>query len=410
MFFSVGLSLVFIWVWSSFPLFFQTYWQQSWSDEWCNIGITKTLWSCRGDGGGTRWGDKTEEPREKISGVERKGSVCRSVIAPLSVLAVGYAGFNTQSLVEILWLYAMNVYRWTGAVDQDYQSIYIANVCQCRTALMDIMGSLSCFGSWLLLSIWRIIVSLFRRRRWSLIWKRSTPSPMQEKFFSLNPIVEFVKSLMKLFLLGYIVWKIVGNQWTTFPTLLKCTYTGFIFITQNCLGHLWDVFRWSGIAIFDFGYQWYDNRKNWWWVVKRSKLRWKIRMGIPRWAQQRKRANSDYRQPLVKDSDRLMWLSLIQLTSPLLFDMTNQRRMPYGCCKGCGFPCSEIDCWQISTNTNVENPPFTWFVFSNEGHQIHPDFCAAVAEVLAMIYRRRQQHTNLLCKGIETCNSIIHCE
>ena len=156
-------------------------------------------------------------------------------------------------------------------------------------------------------------------------------SNAKEKFFSLNPIVEFVKSLMKLFLLGYIVWNVVGSQWTTFPTLLWSTPIQALSLLHETV---WDIF-WGCIpmiiviAIFDFGYQWYDNRKEL--MMSRQELKDEMKNtdGNPEVkAQQRKRAHQRLQATIKQKRFRpLMWLSSIRLTSLLPFDMTSQRLM-----------------------------------------------------------------------------------
>ena len=91
-------------------------------------------------------------------------------------------------------------------------------------------------------------------------WKKADPiTNAKEKNFSLKPIVEFVKSILKLFLLGYIVWRVVGINGCYCLVLSGCNLSGIgnlhelVLSILGCMPMI--------ITIDDFGYQWYDNRK-----------------------------------------------------------------------------------------------------------------------------------------------------
>ena len=214
-------------------------------------------------------GDKTEEPSEKkIREAKEKGQFAKSKeFSPLSVLAVGYSGFLvlSPSWGSAHTVFSTNTYRWTAAVEEDYRSALLQMCANAMQHLWDIMGVP-------FIVFWIFVVALNMAHNRFIIPKEALKfdikkidpiSNAKEKFFSLNPIVELFKSLLKLFLLGYIVWKVVGSQWTTFPTLLWSTPAQALLLLHETV---WDIF-WGCmpmiivIAIFDFGYQWYDNRK-----------------------------------------------------------------------------------------------------------------------------------------------------
>ena len=353
-------------------------------------------------------GDKTEEPSEKkLRESKEKGQFAKSrEFAPLSVLAVGYAGFLTlsPSWGDSHQLYAINVYRWTGAVEQDYQSAILQMCANAMQHLWDLMGVP-------FVLFWFVVVALNMAHHRFIIPKEALKfdlkkidpiSNAKEKFFSLNPIVEFVKSLMKLFLLGYIVWKIVGSQWTTFPTLLWATPAQALSLLHETV---WDIF-WGCIpmivviAIFDFGYQWYDNRKKLMMSRQEIKDEMKNTDGNPEVkAQQRKRAQQRLQATISKKipTADVVVVNPTHFAVALRYDKS-EADAPVVVAKGVDFLALRIrllaDQHEIPI---VENPPLARGLYfqTKEGHQIHPDFYAAVAEVLAMIYRRRQQHTNL---------------
>ena len=352
-------------------------------------------------------GDKTEEPSEKkLREAREKGQFAKSrEFAPLSVLAVGYAGFLTlsPSWGTAHTDFTTNTFRWTGAVEQDYRSAILQMSANAMQHLWDIMGIP-------FILFWFLVVALNMAHNRFVIPKEALKfdlkkidpiSNAKEKFFSFNPLVELVKSLMKLFLLGYIVWRIVGSQWVNFPTLLWST-------PQQTLQHLhntvWDVF-WGCIpmiiviAILDFGYQWYDNRKKLMMSRQEIKDEMKNTEGNPEVkAQQRKRAQQRLQATISKNVPKadVVVVNPTHFAVALRYDKA-EADAPVVVAKGVDFLALRIRLLADQHDVPiVENPPLARGLYfqTKEGHQIHPDFYAAVAEVLAMIYRRRNQQGN----------------
>lgn len=353
-------------------------------------------------------GDKTEEPSErKLRESREKGQFAKSKeFAPLSVLAVGYAGFLTLSPAwgRAHTAFGTNTYRWTAAVEQDVNTTVLM---LCQTALDHLWNLL---GMPLVL-LWVLVVALNMAHQRFVIpkeplkfdWKKVDPiSNAKEKFFSFNPLVELFKSLLKLFLLGYIVWRVVGSQWTTFPTLLWSTPNQALELLHDSV---WDIF-WGCIpmviviAILDFGYQWYDNRKKLMMSRQEIKDEMKNTEGNPEVkAQQRKRAQQRLQATLnnkVPKADVVV-VNPTHFAVALRYDKA-EADAPVVVAKGVDFLALRIRLLADQHDIPiVENPPLARGLYfqTKEGHQIHPDFYTAVAEVLAMIYRRRQQYTNL---------------
>ena len=353
-------------------------------------------------------GDKTEEPSEKkLREAKEKGQFAKSrEFAPLSVLAVGYSGFLvlSPSWGTAHSVFSTNTYRWTAAVEEDYRSGLLQMCANAMQHLWDIMGVP-------FILFWALVVALNMAHNRFIIPKEALKfdikkidpiSNAKEKFFSFNPIVELVKSLMKLFLLGYIVWNVVGSQWTTFPTLLWSTPTQTLLLLHDMV---WDIF-WGCIpmivviAIFDFGYQWYDTRKKL--MMSRQELKDEMKNtdGNPEVkAQQRKRAQ----QRLQATINKKVPTADVVVVNPTHFAVAlryekSEADAPVVVAKGVDFLALRIRLLADQHDIPiVENPPLARGLYfqTKEGHQIHPDFYAAVAEVLAMIYRRRQQRPNL---------------
>ena len=353
-------------------------------------------------------GDKTEEPSEKkLRESKEKGQFAKSrEFAPLSVLAVGYSGFLvlSPSWGNAHQVFSTTTYRWTNAVDEDYRSALLQICANAMQHLWDLMGVP-------FILLWVLVVALNMAHNRFVIPKEALKfdikkidpiSNAKEKFFSLNPIVEMVKSMLKLFLLGYIVWRVVGNQWTTFPTLIWSTPAQTLSLLHDMV---WDIF-WGCIpmivviAIFDFGYQWYDNRKKQMMSRQEVKDEMKNAEGNPEVkAQQRKRAH----QRLQATISKKVPTADVVVVNPTHFAVAlryekSEAEAPVVVAKGVDFLALRIRLLADQHDIPiVENPPLARGLYfqTKEGHQIHPDFYAAVAEVLAMIYRRRQQRTNL---------------
>ena len=252
-------------------------------------------------------------------------------------------------------VFTTNTYRWTAAVEEDYRSGTASNVCQCHAASMDIMGVP-------FILFWALVVALNMAHNRFIIpkealkfdVKRLIPSPMRKRNFSLlTPLSSWSKSLMKLFLLGYIVWKVVGSQWTTFSTLLWSTPTQTLLLLHDMV---WDIF-WGCIpmivviAIFDFGYQWYDTRKKL--MMSRQELKDEMKNtdGNPEVkAQQRKRAQ----QRLQATINKKVPTADVVVVNPTHFAVAlryekSEADAPVVVAKGVDFWRFAFVCWQINT-------------------------------------------------------------
>ena len=353
-------------------------------------------------------GDKTEEPSaKKLRESMEKGQFAKSrEFAPLSVLVVGYAGFLTLSPS---WgidhqNFAINMFRWTGEVSHNPQSTLHHMSADIMQHLWNIMG-IPFVLLWVLVVFLNLAHHRFVIPKEALkfdIKKIDPISNAKEKFFSFNPLVELFKSLLKLGLLGYIVWRIVGKQWTTFPTLLWTTPSRSLQMLHETV---WDIF-WGCIpmvifiAILDFGYQWYDNRKKL--MMSRQELKDEMKNtdGNPEVKmQQRKRA---YEMLSSKVNQQVPQADVV-VVNPTHFSVAlrydkSEADAPIVVAKGVDFLALRIRLLADQHDIPiVENPPLARGLYfqTKEGQQIPPDFYAAVAEVLAMIYRRRNQSTEL---------------
>lgn len=346
--------------------------------------------------------EKTEEPSgKKLSDARKKGQFAKTMeFNILTVLFFGYGGFLVLSPS---WgfehqRFAELMFGLISSVDGPVQVEILNLVFTSMDHLWHLMGIP-------MILLWVLVVGfgmahnrfVIPEESLKLDWKKADPiTNAKEKYFSLKPIVEFVKSLLKLFLLGYIVWRVVGNQWVLLPS--------YIWIQPlEALGHLHGLVLsifWGcmpmiiTIAIFDFGYQWYDNRKKLMMSRQEIKEEMKNTEGNPEVkAQQKKLA----RQRLMNSIAQQVPKADVVVVNPTHFAValrydTSEADAPVVMAKGVDFLAMRI---RLLADQNdipiIENPPLARGLYfqSRQGQQIPPDFYAAVAEVLAVIYRRR---------------------
>ena len=352
--------------------------------------------------------EKTEEPSaQKLRDARKKGQFAKTMeFNILTVLFFGYGGFL---MVAPTWgtrhtEYSSMVFRLVGEIDGSLKVQLLNLAFSSLDHLWRLMGVP-------FMLLWILVVSFGMAHNRFVIpeeslkidWKKVDPlTNAKEKFFSLKPIVEFVKSLLKLGLLGYIVWRVVGNQWELLPSFVWVQpLQALINLHSSVLSIFWGCMPMIiAIAIFDFGYQWYDNRKKLMMSRQEIKEEMKNTEGNPEVkAQQKKLA----RQRLMNSIAQQVPKADVVVVNPTHFAValrydTTEADAPVVMAKGVDFLAMRI---RLLADQNeipiIENPPLARGLYfqSKAGQQIPPDFYAAVAEVLAVIYRRRNQRNTV---------------
>ena len=198
-------------------------------------------------------------------------------------------------------------------------------------------------------------------------------------------------------LLGYIVWNVVGSQWTTFQ---RCWST--LPKPCCCFDMVWDIF-WGCIpmivviAIFDLDTSGTIRVKL---MMSRQELKDEMKNtdGNPEVkAQQRKRAQ----QRLQATINKKVPTADVVVVNPTHFAVAlryekSEADAPVVVAKGSTFGASYSPVGRPASQSWRTLLGSRSLLSNQRGHQIHPDFYAAVAEVLAMIYRHRQQRCH--CK------------
>ena len=70
------------------------------------------------------------------------------------------------------------------------------------------------------------------------IQKLNPISGFKEKFFSLGPVVEFVKSIFKLSLLGYVAYRIMSREWSELPSVVYFPLQSVLYLLKELVAEI----------------------------------------------------------------------------------------------------------------------------------------------------------------------------
>lgn len=218
----------------------------------------------------------------------------------------------------------------------------------------------------------------------------------KQKFLSSQPLVELVKGLLKLFLLGWVVWLGISDKISLLPAMINASPTE-LPMTFSMFATI--VF-WRAIAVgvllvvLDYSYQWYQIRQKMMMTRQEVKEEMKSSEGDPQFKSLRRQRQYEIAMGQaiknVPDAD-------VVVTNPTHFAVAIRYRRedadaPVVLARGVDFLALRIR--ELATSNDVpivENPPLARGLYykTKVGQQIPPEFYSAVAEVLAAIYRRR---------------------
>jgi len=347
--------------------------------------------------------EKTEEPTgKKLNDAKKKGQFAKSKDFPQClVLILGMWGLLTfgDSMGRSTQEYALTMFQFAGERVTDPHKM-----------LTD-MFFYSVYFLWQLLALplamlWLFTVVLsFAQQRFILpedslkfnLEKLNPITGFKEKFLSLQPIVELVKSLLKLGLLGYITFQIILSEWDGLPSMIYAPPKGILIKVQNVVNEIfWSCFPIIVlILILDFAYQWYDNRKQLKMSKQEIKDEHKQQEGDARLkAEQKTKRKEMVISAIIQNLEK----ADVVVVNPTHFSVALRYRKeeadaPVVVAKGVDFLALRLRTLANQKDIPIiENPPLARGLYfqTTIGQEIPPDFYAAVAEVLALIYRRRQ--------------------
>jgi len=238
-----------------------------------------------------------------------------------------------------------------------------------------------------------------------------TAKPMKPKFSKLNPIkgfkkiismqslVTFIKSMLKLLAVGAVVYFMLAAEIDTIPSILIMPIT-------EVLGYIGDLIVSLGIAIgvlyifialFDYAYTKWKHEKDIKMTKHEVKEEWKQMEGNPQ-------IKSKIRQKMREVSMRRMMQNVPQadvvITNPthyavaLKYDMMGMGGAPVLVGKGVDFLAKRIRETAIENDIPiVENPPLARAIYADVDidQEIPEELYVAVAEIMAYVFKLKNR-------------------
>lgn len=227
-------------------------------------------------------------------------------------------------------------------------------------------------------------------------FSRVNPFEGAKRLFSPRSLVELGKSLVKLAVVGYVVWRVLQDRMYQILLLPTLPWQGGV---STVIGMVFDLLIWSGsvlfaLALLDYGYQRFSFERS-------------IRMSREEIREEFKQTEGN---PVIKQRVRQLQRAVAQrrmmqavpkadvvITNPTHFAVALQydaktMRAPRVVAKGQDLLAQQIK--KIAAEHGVptmENPPMARALYKacEIGQEIPGDMYAAVAELLAFVYRIR---------------------
>ena len=348
-------------------------------------------------------GEKTEEPTgKKLSDARKEGQVAKSkeVTSAFELLAFF---LMIRFLVEFLGTYFVgnmyDIYSQIPAYIKMYEGTIQAQTfrmlfVQSLTRILTILGPFLGVG----------VVVCFITNVIQVKWKPTT-KPMKPKFSNLNPVngfkrifsarslVELVKSILKIGLIGYVVYSYLKKNMPPLYLFYDLSLNQGIAQVGELVTNLGIrvALYYMIIAALDYIYQKYKFKNDMKMTKQEVKDEYKNQEGDPQ-------IKSKQRQRMMEASRRRMMQQLPQADvvitnpthyavaikyDPLLYDA------PYVIAKGADYLAQRIKETAKENHIEiVENKPLARMLYSNVevGSVVPPELYQAVAEVLAFVY------------------------
>lgn len=349
-------------------------------------------------------GEKTEEPTAKRKQDTRKdGKVAKSkelssgveLIALFLILKTWIGNMGTQFMEMFSKIYEKfpeYTTFWEGnIVKEDYHILF-------KSVYLDILLLLlPFFGVGIAISV---IVNMLQFK-----FQIST-KPLQPKFSKLSPVsgmkrlfsgeklMELLKSIFKVVLIGYLVYDTVKDYWRylfklyDMPLNQALEWIGDIVISLGLKISLFFLV----IAFADFAYQKYKFNKDLKMTKQEVKDEYKNAEGDPQ-------VKGKIRQKMREVSQRSMMQDLKQadvvITNPTHFAVAikyapEEHAAPIVVAKGADYLAQKIKAAARENGIEiVENKPLARMLYANVeiGQEVPPELYQAVAEVLAFVYK-----------------------
>lgn len=348
-------------------------------------------------------GEKTEEPTsKKLEDARNEGQVAKSkeVTSAFEMLA---AFLMIRFLVEYIGtVFVGNIYNLYSQIPE-YAKLYDGHV-QTETFRMIFVASLTrilqIIAPFLIVGFLVAFITNLLQVKWKI-----TGKPLQPKFNKLNPVsgfkrifsknslMELVKSVLKLTLIGYVVYDYLKKNMPPIYQLYDISLNqgiaqiGMLVINLGIRIALFYML----IAALDFAYQKIKFKNDMKMTKQEVKDEYKNQEGDPQ-------IKGKQRQRMMEASRRRMMQQLpeadVVITNPTHFAVAIKYEpevydAPYVVAKGADYLAQKIkDVAKENHIEIVENKPLARMLYANVdvGSVVPPELYQAVAEVLAFVY------------------------
>ncbi len=214
-------------------------------------------------------GEKTEKATPKKRKDERKkGNVFQSkeVVTVFSLIVMFYALKMMAPIIMVTLQNSMKDFIQLGAHQTQL------TVADTRVYLIDviIVFATTTFPLLLISGIVAIVLSGAQTRfiftMESLKFKGSRINPLEgfKRMFSMRGVVELLKSLIKIIILGVVIYRVLRTELPLFPRMMDMEPQLAIMTTGNIIMSIVKsaAVIFVFVAAFDFGYQWWEYEKN----------------------------------------------------------------------------------------------------------------------------------------------------
>lgn len=349
-------------------------------------------------------GEKTEPATaKKLSDARDKGQVAKSReiangfgLLALFLLIKVWAGSLGVQFLEIF----SSIYNkipelaknWNGySPDNDIKVIFQNMMVRLLVILAPIF----------ILAVLVAFISDVAQVKWKIAKKAMKPklsklNPISgfKKIFSVNSIVELIKSLAKIFLISYVVYSYIKDKWTLLFSLYDIPLMQAVNLVAEIVVEigLRVSLIYIVLAFVDFGYQKYKFAKDMRMTKQEVKDEYKQQEGDPK-------VKGKIRQKMQEASRRRMMQQLptadVVITNPTHYAVAikydpDEADAPLVLAKGADYLAAKIK--EIAKDNHieiVENKPLARMLYANVevGQMVPPELYQAVAEVLAFVYK-----------------------
>ncbi len=228
-------------------------------------------------------------------------------------------------------------------------------------------------------------------------WEKLNPvAAMKEKWFSAQPLVELAKGLLKLFVIGWLVWSAASERIGGLPDLMLQDPWMILhaYMEMAALVILRALPVAAIVAVIDYLYQWYTNHEQMMMTKEELKEEAKQAEGDPHMRQARKqRAREIAMGQMVRNVPK----ADVVITNPTHYAVALRYRKdeapaPVVVAKGVDHLALRIRTAALESDIpQIENRTLARALHASAkvGEMIPEDLYAAVAKVLAIIWRRR---------------------